>query len=126
MTHHVPTTKLVFPHRRLGSYGSGPVGQMAEWITLSWTRFVCVMSSAFFVLIAQATAPFPENFVLSLASPIMAAFWIGGWKVVYWFSLVSGICPFAKVIAFGRIALYRVFSRLIVEEAPEIEMPMWR
>lgn len=108
------------------------MGLLGEWITTSWFRFALTLFTAGFVVIAITIMLYGHPgggtgaFAILLLSPIMVVFTIYSCKLLYWLSLMTGIGKFARVIGVIRITFYRLFSRLIVEEAPEIEMPMWR
>jgi hypothetical protein len=58
-----------------------------------------------------------------LASPLVALFLVVTLKIMGWvFYLIPGA---NRVWGWGRIAFLWAFSRLVVEQAPQLELPVW-
>lgn len=121
----IPDFHYRLPSRRAGAFGSSPAGQFAEFVTLTWFRleaFVIWLLLIPILLIASSQS-FGGWLVTLLVSPAFAlAFWgllkLTGW--VFYFVPVMG-----KVWAVGRLIFLWTFSRLVVQRAPEIDMPAW-
>ena len=120
-----PVLNYRLPSRPLGSFGASYVGRAAEWITLSWLRLETFL--VWLVLVPLFLAmEWPSSLALvgaMLGSPLMALFTIFTLKVMGW---AMYFVPGAnRVWGWGRIAFLWAFSRLVVEAAPELEMPTW-
>lgn len=111
--------------RRAGSFGASAVGRAMEWLTMSWIRFeialawVAVLLSLF---VGSSGAPAELTFGL-LASPIIA---VVVWVILKGIGFVARQLPILGPIwGWFQIAFYWLFSRLIVQPAPEIMLPAW-
>jgi hypothetical protein len=115
------------PHRRAGSFGHTAVpSRVAEWITTTWFRFNSTLCWLVIVL-AILLQPQHESAYLLLpmlvVSPIAAVMFCGMLQVMFWLAmLVPGVGMVPGLI---RLIYATAFSRLIVEPAPDIEMPLW-
>lgn len=123
----VPTLHHKLPHRTAGSFGGSLAGRAAEWLTTSWLRFESGLMWALIVWVTMAT-PWP-NFIIRLAvllmSPLAAVFLLFSLKGAAWVIYLVPISLFGQTLGWGRIAFLRTFSRLVVEPAPDVEMPLW-
>jgi|GEM_PF-6249365 len=119
----VPVFHHRLPSRRPGFFGPSPAGRVAEALTRTWFRFeISLLWCA--AAAAALAAPAPGQILLALlASPVTAlALWVL-FKLSSWiFYFIPGI---NKVWGYLRLGFKVVFSRLVVEEAPEVEMPLW-
>lgn len=123
---HAPVLHHHLPHRKAGSFGTSGVGQVAEWLTTTWFRFGSFIT---WCLILPVIASFAtENAFgalgMLMASTILAA---GCYLILQFSLMILYFVPVTNiVIAYARIALLWIFSRLVVQEAPEIALPMWK
>jgi hypothetical protein len=120
-----PVLTYHLPHRRAGSFGASAPGLVAEWITTTWLRFG-VFLYWILVLFCTTLSPLPglDRALVLVASPVVAFFLHGGIVLAGW---IAYFVPGSGVV-FGvlRLVYLRLFSRLIVQEAPEVELPLWR
>ena len=120
-----PALHYRLPSRRAGSFGQSPLGRIAENLTLTWFRFELTLLWIL-VLSLPLAIPWP-NFGLALlsiaVSPLIAlVLWalikLSGWTLYF----VPGV---NRIWGWSHIIFLRVFSKLVVERAPEIELPAW-
>ena len=122
----IPAFTHRLPNRRAGSFGTSPVGRAAEWLTYSWLRFEAFLT--WLILLALFSAmewQSPLAFLSAIVgSPVLAVFTVFTLKVMGWmFYFIVGA---GNLWAWGRIAFLSTFSRLVIEHAPEIELPAWK
>lgn len=122
---HAPTLHHRFPKRRAGAFGQGTIGRIAEALTKSWFRWNATLAWIVVVLaiIGAPGAGMGERIVLALASPIVAVVFAFSISITFWLaSVLPGVG-----MAFGLIRLIytALFSRLVVEEAPSLDAPLW-
>jgi hypothetical protein len=122
---HTPVLHHHLPHRRAGSFGTSIPGQVAEWLTTTWFRFGSF--ATWWLILPLIMSGTPGNPLATagmlVVSPILAAgFYVTlkGSLMILYFVPVTRV-----VVAYARLAWLWVFSRLIVQEAPEIALPMW-
>ncbi len=121
----VPAFHVNLPSRRRGSFGRSRAAEVAEQLTLTWFRFE-VAIIWFLMLSMILFGPVSSVAVATwqtLLSPFAAlTFWAGlklaGW-VIYFIPKIN------VVWGWGRILFLMVFSRLVVERAPGLEIPAW-
>jgi hypothetical protein len=120
-----PRLRYRLPHRTAGSFGHSAIGRAGEWLTASWPRFGTFLSWLTIVLFAFSSSQSDYELLLVLASsPLLAIFVYVGCVLAGW---ISYFIPVTGTL-FGIIRLFYLwlFSRLIVEEAPEVEFDLWR
>lgn len=113
------------PSRAKGSFGPSSLARLGEALTLTWFRF-----ELFLVWLLGATAlalsPPPSAVLTAMSvlfSPIAAIFMLLLLKTLMW---VAYFVPRVGVVAgWMTFAFYSLFSRLIVQSAPEAELPFW-
>lgn len=113
------------PSRQRGSLGHWPVGALLEFITLSWFRFevFIVWLAVALVAISVPWRDLKAAVVMGVASPLVSIGLLLLLKVVGWvFYFTPGM---SKIWGWSRLTFYRLCSRLIVQPAPELEMPLW-
>jgi len=112
------------PHRVAGSFGNSPVGQIAEWITASWARFGAFVSWLVIVAVVLSGAfPVGESALILITSPILAVFLYGGTVLAGWIAYFIPLTGF--LFGVTRLCCLRLFCRLIVQQAPQVEIPLW-
>lgn len=120
-----PKLHYSLPARTAGSFGSSALGRVAETVTLTWFRFEVFL--VWLLLISAISAGTTEGFVskllLLVLSPVAAlAIWIllklTGWA----FYFVPGM---GKLWGWGRIIFLWLFSRVVAQEAPKFDFPLW-
>jgi hypothetical protein len=94
-----------------------------EWGTQTWLRFTCVLFSTIIVIGAlSANIPTADKLPLIILSPALAIVW---W---YMFLLLLLICrylgSFGKLLAHFLVIYFFLFSRLVVQPPPRIELPL--
>lgn len=111
--------------RTAGSFGTSPLGRIAESLTLTWFRFEFVLSWLVVLvgIVASLGLGTGAAALAILLSPMTAlALWLllklTGWL----FYFVPKIGP---LWGWGRLLFLWLFSRLIVEPAPAIDLPAW-
>lgn len=123
----VPTLHHKLPSRSEGSFGGSLFGRAAEWLTATWFRFEASLVWVGIVWVTVAT-PWP-SFITGLAillmSPLVAVFMLFSLKGAGWVIYLVPITLFSQTLGWARIAFLWTFSRLVVEPAPDIEMPLW-
>lgn len=114
-----------FRSRPSGSFGTSPVGQIAEWITTTWLRFTCFLIVLVIVfIVAPSSLPTSEKLSIIVLSPLFAVF--------YWFGLLFCILVSRRLGAFGTlfanilVIYFYLFSRLIVQRPPLVGLGMTR
>ena len=120
-----PVLTYHLPHRVAGTFGASAVGAVAEWMTTSWLRFGVFVSWLWVVLFVLGSGlPLESRLLYIITSPLIAVFLYGAFALA---ALIGYFIP-GMGILFGiiRLGYFRLFSRLIVQEAPEIELPLWR
>lgn len=112
-----------FHSRRRGSFGTSPVGRIAEWVTTTWLRFTCLMFSILIIAIFPlANLPPNDKLVMVVFAPIGAAVY---WYVLLFLLLVSEyLGTFGKVLSRVLVVYFYVFSRLIVQRPPIVSLPL--
>lgn len=124
-----PGFRYNLPSRVAGSFGSSKPGKIAEFVTLSWLRLELTLCWAASVALAivgpsPAISGLGDRVYLVLLSPIAA---IMLWLTLKAVSLVLYFVPGVGMVwGLLRICFVRLFSRLIVQPAPTIVMPVWR
>jgi hypothetical protein len=111
--------------RPAGSFGSSPIGRIAQNLTLTWFQFEASLLWLF-VMASSLALPWPSAGAAALAfvaAPITAlALWIlvklTGW--VFYF-----IPKVGPIWGWGRLIFLWSFSRMVVEQAPKIDLPLW-
>jgi hypothetical protein len=120
-----PELHYHLPARLPGSFGTSGLARAAESLTLTWSRFEVFL--VWLILVPVILASPSESVLamlgLSVLSPIGAlAIWVllklTGW--VFYF--VPGV---GRLWGWGRIIFLWVFSRLVVQPAPTIDLPAW-
>lgn len=123
---YVPTPEFHYrlPHRTPPEDGGAHLPPAIDWATRTWFRFnVLLISVGLFFVALTSPAPAAEKIgpILVVVPAAMIAYVV--------FSAMLFVCSFLPIvkIPFGlmRILYYRCFSRLIVERAPTLEMPVW-
>jgi hypothetical protein len=119
-----PKLHYSLPARTAGSFGSSALGRVAEALTLTWFRFeVFLMWLLMILVIAAAAEDNPSPLLLLVLSPVTA---LGLWillKLTGWvFYFMPGM---GKLWGWGRLIFLWAFSRLVVQPAPTIDMPVW-
>jgi hypothetical protein len=121
----IPTLNYRLPSRRPGTFGTSQFGLVCEWLTASWLRFEGFLT--WLVLLPFCFAAGHSNLLTLvgglLFSPIAALIAVFALKVTGW--VVYFIPGPNKAWGWARIAFLWAFSRLILEEAPELEVPSW-
>lgn len=114
---------ITFRSRQPGSFGGSPPGRLVEWVTQTWLRFTCFLFSSIIVIVAlSANMPPDEKTALIVLSPALAIIW---WYAFLFMLLVCrylGI--FGKLLAHFLIIYFYLFSRLIVQRPPRIDLPL--
>jgi len=120
-----PALHYHLPARRAGSFGSSPIGRIAESVTLTWFRFEILLLWLALVagFLAMSLNDWSSALRALLFSPVMAlALWVllklTGWL----FYFVPGV---GRAWGWGRLMFIWLFSRAVVEPAPDIELPLW-
>jgi len=115
--------QIKFATRTAGSFGTSPAGLVMEWITKTWLRFTCCLLSAVIVLIALSSgAPASEKLTLIVLAPVMS--------IVYWYMLLFMLllCQYlglvGRVLAHVLVIYFFLFSRLVVQQSPKVELPL--
>lgn len=121
----IPVLNYRLPNRQLGSFGTSPLGQAADWLTLTWLRLETFLVWLVLVpLLPVMERPSSMSLLeTSLASPVVALFSVFALRLMGW--VIYFIPGPNRIWGWGRIAFLWVFSRLVVEEAPELEIPAW-
>jgi hypothetical protein len=121
--HSVPTSRRRLPSRRSGSFGSSSAARIAESLTLTWFRFEIFLLWCAVAATAPAAESSGQLLLALLLSPLTAlVLWLLS-KLAGWvFYFIPGI---NKLWGYLRLAFKVFFSRLVVEEAPEFEIPLW-
>ena len=114
---------LQFRSRRAGSFGSSQIGQMMEWITTTWLRFTCFLSTILMISIAIVSRlPTDQKMLLVVFAPVLS---VASW---YLFLLALLICRylgrFGIILAHLLVIFFFIFSRLIVQPPPGIYLPL--
>ena len=111
--------------RQPGSFGTSRAGRVFEFVTLSWFRFEIALLWLG-MAIALISAPWNNMsmmLIVMLFSPAVA-FML--WFLMKSVGIVFYFLPGMNwVWGYGRIIFLTIFSRLVAQEAPEIEMPAW-
>lgn len=120
----VPIIRHKLKSRRAGTFGLSGSGRVAEWVTRTWFRFECFLSAVLSIALVASLEGLPiEKLGIALLSPVGAVVFVITLKVL---GAVSYFVPgINKVFGWSRLAFVWIFSRLIVEEVPEIDMPLW-
>ena len=120
-----PAFVYSLPARGAGSFGTSGIGRLADALTLTWFRFETFLVWIL-VAISLIAAPPPTLALTSLAvilSPLTAAFFVLLFKTLGW---VAYFIPrVGAVVGWLRYFFFVTFSRLVVQPAPEIELPFW-
>lgn len=120
-----PELRYSLPARTAGSFGSSTLGRVAEALTLTWFRFEVFLVWLVLLLVigASTTEDVPSKLVFLVLSPAAA---VGVWillKLTGWvFYFVPGM---GKLWGWGRIIFLWLFSRVVVQEPPEFDFPLW-
>jgi len=123
--HNSPQMHYHLPYRKAGSFGTSVPGQIAEWLTTTWFRFGAFVTwwvALPFIMSATPGNPLATAGML-LVSPIIAALLYAMFKaalaIVYFIPITN------VVMGYLRLGYIWLFSRIIVQEAPEIVLPVW-
>lgn len=109
-----------FPSRTPGGFGG-----VAEWVTTTWLRFNVLVSTLVFVpaVLASPTLSAGERVLMLALAPV------GGLVLYFMVSMLFLVMLFTPgpSFIFGaiRLAYVWLFSRLIVQPAPDVEAPLW-
>ena len=109
--------------RPVGSFGRSPLGRIAESVTLSWFRFEVFLLWMIVVCAATSAQNMSSALLILIASPATAlTLWVLikllGW--IFYFIPAVG-----RFWGWGRLLFLTLFSRLIVQEPPGIDLPLW-
>lgn len=106
-----------FRSRPRGSFGTSPVGRVAEWITTTWLRFTCfLIVSIIVILVSPSNLATDQKALIILASPVFAIFYWYGLLFCILISRYLGI--FGRVFANVLVIYIYLFSRLIAQRPP--------
>jgi hypothetical protein len=116
---------IKFANRQQGAYGKSLLGRTAEWITTTWLRFSCTLFTviAWAIILSSNLSP-NEKFHAFLIAPILA---IARW---YFLLLCVLLCKylgtFGKIFAHVLVIYFYLFSRLIVQRSPTVDLGLTR
>jgi hypothetical protein len=124
---NVPYLHHKLGHRSPGSFGAGPIGKVFEWITATWLRFEVFLAWLFLLaIILSSGRSQPESALFAaLISPIPAILMVLIFRLIVVALLILPLRPLAEGVGWVRLCFLTIFSRLIVEPAPDVEMPLW-
>lgn len=115
--------EIEFASRKLGSFGSSPIGLAMEWITKTWLRFTCLLFCAIIIIaVPPSNMPPSDKLPLIIFAPLVA--------VIYWymFLFLLLICRylglFGRILAHILVIYFFLFSRLIVQHPPKVWLPL--
>lgn len=121
----IPALHHHLPHRTSGSFGTSLAGRVAEWITTKWLRFdVFVVWIAVINSVIWQWSREPSSAIMSLiVSPIVA---IVSYAILKTLFVIIWFIPGLNVV-FGSLRLLYIwiFCRIIVQESPIVEIPLW-
>ena len=123
----VPTLHYSLPARKAGAFGGSQIGRVAEWLTVSWLRLEATL--VWIGLVAVLLMTPRENMVEAagylLLSPLLALLMLFVLKGAGWLVFLTPVPIFGRTLGGMRLAFLWIFSRLVVEPAPSVEMPLW-
>ena len=112
-----------FPNRKSGSFGTSAIGRFFEWWTTTWKRFtVLIFSVIIAVLLGISPELGPERFIIIVFSPLAGLLYWYIFSIILLFSRHLGILGF--IIAHILIIYYAIFSRVVVQKAPILDLPV--
>lgn len=120
-----PDLHYTLTARSPGSFGSSLAGRVAETLTLTWFRFEVTLAWLLFApfLIFSSSEDFGTKILMAAFSPIIAVVFWATLKSAGWvFYFLPGI---GRVWGWGRIVFLWMFSKLVVQPAPGIDLPAW-
>jgi hypothetical protein len=109
---------LTLKSRRVGSFGTSPLGRLLEWLTLIWWRFTCALIAVPIAIGLSTSLPADQKLGLVIASPLLA--------LTYWYLLLLTLLVCRALGRPGRILAHLVvvyfflFSRFVVQGPPAI------
>lgn len=117
--------QVKFRSRSSGSFGSGPIGIAAEWLTATWMRFTTFLASLTIVMATIAVnMPLQDKILVVVSAPI------GGlmcWFLLLVFMLYSkSLGLLGRLFARTVVIYFFLFSRLVVQPPPMIEIELSR
>jgi hypothetical protein len=120
----LPVLRHKLPNRRSGSFGSSVLGQTMEWTTATWLRFKFAILCMIFIVVALSVGGRAlERLEFLLLSPFIAIIMLLFLKI---FGVIVYFIPGPnRVFGWLRLLFFWTFSRLIVQQAPELDMPLW-
>ena len=120
-----PELHYSLPARTAGSFGSSLPGRIAESFTLTWFRFEVFLAWIVVILAALlgSSQSAAQPLLTVITSPIMAVAIWALMKLTGWiFYFLPGI---GQLWGWGRLMFLWAFSRLVVQQAPTIDIPAW-
>lgn len=120
-----PAFVYSLPARRAGSFGTSGIGRLAEALTTTWFRFEAFLVWLL-VAIGLIVAPPPSLALTAFAvlfSPLTAVIFVVVFKAIAWIAYF--IPKMGALVGWLCYIFYVSFSRLVVQPAPEIELPFW-
>ena len=121
---HRPSLTYYLPARTSGSFGATPVAPVLEWLTQTWFRFgAFLLWIPLVALIASAPLPAAQKIAFFLLSPIAACFYFVALRLLFFVLMFIPGC--GRVVGWSRLAYYYLFSRLICQPVPAINLPLW-
>ena len=121
----IPVLRHVLPHRAAGSFGFSAPGRVAEWATATWFRLEVTLTCVLVLLAVMSAdaASWRDRIAMLLVSPALSIALVITLKIMGW---VSYFIPGPdRLFGWSRVAFLWLFSRLVAEPAPELEMPLW-
>ncbi len=124
----MPTPRFYYslPHRTKGSFGVSPLGRVLEWATTSWMKFnISVIATSLAVFSILALPQLGERAILILVvSPLLASFIYVLLRIAF---IVGYFLPgISMPLGWIRLGYIWLFSRLVAEAAPAIDLPIGR
>ncbi len=119
-----PEFHIKFPHRNAGQLGTSTPAKIIDWITRKWWRFNVTSLACFIALMSLALSQRLDEMLIRLILSLPAALLIYPcWTITL---VLMSFLPVVKYpVGIFRVLYYKVFSRLIVEDAPSLSVPLW-
>lgn len=115
--------QIKFASRKAGSFGTSPVGKVAEWATTTWLRFTCLLFTIPIIVFAvPSNLPIAEKAALVLLAPLIS--------LIYWyiFLFLILICRYlglaGRLLAHLLVIYFYLFAWLIVQNPPYVHLPL--
>lgn len=121
---NAPVLRYRLASRRAGVFGSSTVGLAVEWLTATWFRFEVFVAWLLIILFGLTQPLTVQTIVVgALVSPLVAVLICVALKITGW--VLFFLPGTNSLLGWCRLGWLWTFSRLVVEPAPEIDLPLW-